>query len=655
MIALPSRQVHLDFHTSEHIPDVGAGFDKTNFQAALKLGRVNSITVFAKCHHSWSYYPTKIGRPHPTLARDLLGDWIEASHEVGVRAPIYYTVGWSATDAETYPEWVARCRDGSIAVHNFDPAAKSDDPKPAVSWKFLCPSGEYRDLVLEQTREICSSYDVDGFFYDICFHTVCFCPTCRSQMSKAGLDPARDDQAREWHVRKWQSFMAAANGIIHARFPDATVFYNGGASPYTPEWHVGDTHFELEDLPTSWGGYDKFPLRARYFANSDRPYLAMSGKFHGTWGEFGGFKHPSAIRAEAAAMIAWGARCSFGDQAHPSAAMDLATYRAIGEGYAYAQKIEGYGLDGKPCANLGLWLCGQEDHDQGTANMLLESQTDFEVIDPSQGLGRYEVIVLPGGRCLDGRSARMLEEYLVGGGRVLALGEGALDREGRRFILEVGARYLGVATCGLDYTVAGKKLAKGLVDAPFLNYAPALRAETTEAEVLATIREPYFDRTYARYCSHQNTPYQLQDAAHPAAWRHGRVVCLAHPLGAMYRAHGARLHRDLFLNALRMVHASPVLRAPLPSGGRVSLVHQPKKKRYVAHLLYAPPVQRGNVLVLEDFVPVRGVTVELRVPEKIVGAFTALPQKPAKLVRGKGVVSVAGVEVAGHAMVVFRY
>ncbi len=386
MIALPSRQVHLDFHTSEHIPGVGAGFDKANFQAALKLGRLNSITVFAKCHHSWSYYPTKIGRPHPALTRDLLGDWIEASHEVGVRAPVYYTVGWSATEAETHPEWVSRHRDGSIASRDFDPAAKSDDPKPAGSWKFLCPSGEYRDLMLEQTREICSTYDVDGFFYDICFHTVCFCPACRSQMTMAGLDPSRDEQAREWHVRKWQSFMAAANGIIHARFPDATVFYNGGASQYTPEWHAGDTHFELEDLPTGWGGYDKFPLRARYFANTGRQYLAMSGKFHISWGEFGGFKHPSAIRAEAAAMIAWGARCSFGDQAHPSAAMDLATYRNIGEGYAYAQKIEGYGLDGKPCASLGLWLSGQVDHDQGTANMLLESQTDFEVIDASQGL-----------------------------------------------------------------------------------------------------------------------------------------------------------------------------------------------------------------------------------------------------------------------------
>jgi hypothetical protein len=361
------------------------------------------------------------------------------------------------------------------------------------------------------------------------------------------------------------------------------------------------------------------------------------------------------MRAEAAAMIAWGARCSFGDQAHPSGAMDLATYRNIGEAYAYVQKIEGYGLDGKPCASLGLWPCGAVEHDQGTAGMLLETQTDFEVVDPAQGLGRYEAIVLTGGRCLDGRSARLLEEYLAGGGRLLVTGEGALDREGRKFLLDVGARYLGPAAYAVDYTVAGRRLAKGLVDSPFLNYGAALRAEPAGAEVLAAVREPYFDRTYGHYCSHRNTPYRLEDAAHPAAWRHGRIVCLAHAVGAMYHAHGARLHRDLFLNALRLVHQAPVLRAPLPSGGRVSLVHQPGKRRYVAHLLYAPPVQRGSVLVLEDQVPVRGVTVELRVPEKIVQAFTALPKKAAKLVRGKGVVSVAGVEVAGHAMVVFRY
>src|SRR5512135_150047 len=115
-----SRQVHLDFHTSEHVADVGARFDKHLFQEALTLGRVNHINVFAKCHHGWSYYPTRVGHVHPTLKRNLLGEEIEACHEIGVRAPVYYTVGFSVNDIHEHPDWAARARDGSMHKAFYD-------------------------------------------------------------------------------------------------------------------------------------------------------------------------------------------------------------------------------------------------------------------------------------------------------------------------------------------------------------------------------------------------------------------------------------------------------------------------------------------------------------------------------------------------------
>ncbi|MCS6758165.1 MAG: hypothetical protein MO852_02950 [Candidatus Devosia euplotis] len=68
------RQIHLDFHTSEHIPGIGVAFDPDNFVQTLKAAHVDSIAIFAKCRHGWSYYPTKAGAPHPQLVRpDLLG------------------------------------------------------------------------------------------------------------------------------------------------------------------------------------------------------------------------------------------------------------------------------------------------------------------------------------------------------------------------------------------------------------------------------------------------------------------------------------------------------------------------------------------------------------------------------------------------------
>ena len=68
------RQIHLDFHTSQHIPDVGAAFDPEEFAATLSRARVDSVTCFGRCHHGYIYYDTKAfpERRHPHLKRNLL-------------------------------------------------------------------------------------------------------------------------------------------------------------------------------------------------------------------------------------------------------------------------------------------------------------------------------------------------------------------------------------------------------------------------------------------------------------------------------------------------------------------------------------------------------------------------------------------------------
>ncbi|HBQ64939.1 MAG TPA: beta-galactosidase, partial [Clostridiales bacterium] len=140
---MATRQIHLDFHTSEHIPGVGSRFSRENFQKALKLGHVNSITIFAKCHHSWCYYPSEAGRVHPSLEFDLTGAMMDAAHEIGVRAPVYITVAWSSNDAEEHPEWIMRTRDGSVVMTSGTPDANLGDKRPIVSWKCLCVNSGY--------------------------------------------------------------------------------------------------------------------------------------------------------------------------------------------------------------------------------------------------------------------------------------------------------------------------------------------------------------------------------------------------------------------------------------------------------------------------------------------------------------------------------
>ena len=209
------------------------------------------------------------------------------------------------------------------------------------------------------------------------------------------------------------------------------------------------------------------------------------------------------------------------------------------------------------------------------------------------------------------------------GGSLLVLGDSGLDQDKTGFVLDVGAEYVGPAAYWLDYLVAGPELSKDMVASPFLNYTAAMRARLTDGVALAAIKEPYFDRTYEHYCSHMNTPYRTEDAPQPGAWRKGNLVYLAHPLGGIYYHHGARLHRQLFVNALRLLYTRQVVTVQLPSAGRVNLVHQPDRRRYVAHLMYAPPLQRGRCLVIEDMPALYDVPVSLDVPEKVARVYLA--------------------------------
>jgi len=655
MIRLATRQVHLDFHTSECIPDVGARFSKDNFQAALRRGRLNSITIFAKCHHGWCYYPTCVGSMHPTLGFDLTGAMIGAAHEIGVRAPIYFTIGWSAADAQRHPEWVVRDREGKPLLRGGTADARPDEKMPYVCWTWLCPTGAYAELIYAQTREICARYPVDGFFYDICFGPLCWCRTCTEGMKQAGLDPAREEDARTWHRQKWQQFMMECRKILHASHPDASLFFNGSANIYAPHWHEWNTHFELEDLPTTWGGYDKFPLRAKYFARTGKDYLGMTGKFHTSWGEFGGFKSARALRYECATMLAFGARCSIGDQLHPSGEMDLETYRLIGHAYEYVERIEPWCYDTEETTRLGVILSGQAKSDEGFARMLLEKQLDFDVVRADDDLSRFDVLILPDAVLLDEERAGSLRAFAERGGGILLTGQSGLDPGRTRFLLDVGANYMGAANYENDYLEVGPALNEVWVKSPILCYEAAAQVWPTDGEVLAQLREPYFNRTYAHYCSHRNTPYRLEPARHPAALRKGRIIYLAHPLCRMYYEHGMQLYRDYLVAALGLIYPSPVMRVEMPSAGRAHFVRQPTEKRYILHLLYAPPLLRGIALVLEDMPPLYRVKVELRVPEKVRKVYLAPQGRNISFDQKRGVVRLTVPKVECHQMVVLTY
>lgn len=661
---MPSRQVHLDFHTSEFIPGIGEKFDKKQFQEALKTGRLNQINIFSKCHHSWSYYPTKIGNQHPNLKFDLLGAQIEACHEIGVKCPIYYSVGWSASEAINHPEWVSRKKDGQYQALLYDFNAKGTDVKPENGWLWLCPAsgGPYNEFIQKQVEEICQNYQVDGFWFDI-YHVSnmgCYCEACIHRMLGEGIDMNDHNAVVRSVALAVKKHQTELRTTINKYFPDATVYFNATShvrneASFNERLFDLNTQQELEDLPTTWGGYDKLPLEAKYHLQNGDAIIAMSGKFHKSWGEFGGFKHSDAIKYEAAAMISNGAACNFGDQLHPSGQMDIETYRNIGRAYEYVEKIEKYGLGGSPVSKLGLWLTLNAKADLGVVNILLETHKDF-ILANDKNLEQLELLIVPSQSCLSDAQAKRINDWVKQGGKLIVFGEGALDKEGKSFILDVGADFLGRSEYQFDFTVVKPEIGKEVVSTPFLNYEAAFRIKPTSGTTLAAVREPYFNRTYEKYSGHRATPYQLEDSQYPAIIKNGNVIYFAHKLDQLYYTHAVRLHRQLVNNAIDLLYESPVLSVSnLPSCGRVSFLKQEKENRYVAHLLYSPALQRGEVMVIEDFLPVPGVEIEVNVPEKVKKVYQIPDGKKVDFKRNGNKMSIKVPTFTMHTGIVLEY
>ena len=599
--------VHLDFHTSPDIENIGELFNKEEFAKTLKDAHVDLITVFAKCHHGYSYYPTKVGTMHPHLKFNLLKEQIDACHSVGVKAPIYITMGWSKKDADEHPEWhqvnywtkKPRCYGNELEVG-------PDDTLYNCSWTTLCPNGSYLDYLKEITHEVCQQFDVsDGVFYDICFiDDACVCESCKAGMIKMGLNPDVFEDARKYYRIKHIEMMETLTGIVHSYKEGAPVFYNGGADMNRPEYHPYQTHYELEDLPTAWGGYDLMPLRAKYFEKYGKHFLGMTGKFHHSWGEFGGFKNKDALKYECADMISIGASMSVGDHLHPLGKIDKSTYNIIGHAFDYADKIEKYSENTKAYSDIAMWSSHNSDADMGCSKMLQIMHLEYDVLEAGDDVSKYNCIVLPDKVALSNEDKLKIVQFVKNGGKLIVSGNSVFD--------ELGIKNCGSNGFDLDYIQCDIDE----VCTPFLSYSNANKVEC-DGEVLASLHEPYFNRRVTHFCGHANTPFKMEKAEYPALVKTGNVLYFAHPIFTAYNKSGNYILQKYIMKGFNAIYNKSLKVEGLPSCGRVRMRKSEKEGFYALHLLYAPPVNRGNVCLLEDFPRLDGIKVTFNAQETV--------------------------------------
>ena len=625
------RQVHLDFHTSPLIPDVAADFDPDAFADAFADAHVQSVTVFAKCHHGMNYYPTKVGTPHPTLRRpDLLGEQIEALHRRGIRAPIYTTVGFEEDAATRFPQWRQLRADGTTARVGTGPLGKTPTPGGWVYLDFL--HRDYQDYIEAHVAEILASYPVDGLFFDILFHDrdgISGDATAAFRRDH-GLTADDEQTFTRFQSLAQQAFCDRFSRFIRGRSPKANIFYNlpivlhADAAVGSAAMAQYRTQWEIESLPSGYWGYYHFPRSGRRAMVGREPWFGMTGRFQRTWGDFGGLKPVPALEFECFRSQALGGGTNVGDQLHPRGRVDPGVYRLIGSVFASCAAADPFYDGTGPVPQVGI-VPSSGATDAGAADLALEgavqmceeSHYDAAVVDDSCDLAGLDIVLLPDAAVLTDRLLAKLRAFIAGGGKLIAAHRGGFDAAGRwGLAAEVPLAFGGPVDTVPTYWRPRADFLPADADGDRVVYRPgwfvAAAGAAADVRVLVDRVPPYFKRrTDATFSSHFQAPPVLEaDAAHPAVLAGPKWVYFADPVFGEYRQTGNGIVRDAWRAAMDLLVGPPPFGAGLPTTVGVYPRRHGDDLRLT--LLHYVPVRKAlDIDVVEDRMTFAGERLRL--------------------------------------------
>lgn len=603
-VDIPSRQIHLDFHTSELIPDVAADFDAADFVRTLVDAKVNSINVFAKCHHGYAYYDTAIGAKHPSLKIDLLGAMTHACKAAHINVNYYYSLVWDVYQSRLHPEWLVVGQDGK---HVGGP--------PTDAWPWLCMNSPYLDQVIRENKEIIANYTLNGAFFDTLKmpETGCYCQWCLADRKRLAL-----------------SDIFAHNKIIAKRVEKAltslvagTVFYNGRPVTGMRDELDAFTHLEIESL--------HFQHRVRYVRTLGKDCVGVTGRFPKSWG---------ALEYECLNFVANGVKTCIGDQLHPRGRLDAATYKRIGAVYRKLESIEKWTQGCRAVADIGVIATAATTAvDQGFTNMLVELHQQWNVLDLDSDFALYKLIIVPDEIRPSARLVAKLEEFVNRGGALIVTGT-SLVENGRFATRILGVTYEGPAKFKGEYMVLKPDPFGDLAATSYFLYQPGESIQAEQGtEVLATYGHPYL-------ISNGRAPME-RVTTEPLITKKDRAVYIANPFFRSYARDGYGIQKQVIGELIKLLMPRPSVIAPnLPSTAQITMLEQRTQGnlRRIVHILYYP----------EEPGLLENVQLSISLPQHPLGVVLIPSEQPLEFKHNEFYTTFTVPRVYGHQAIAFE-
>jgi len=665
-----SRRIHLDFHNSPVIDNIGESFNAAEFAETLKEANVDSITIFGKGTHGMCYYPTKVGKTHPGLKFDLMGKMISACKKSNISTLIYLCSMWDDHAASIHQEWLQVSKDGMLAGRH---------PLGTNTFREVCLNTEYVDYFLRLIEEIFNNYkDFGGFFIDmvvqdIKYNTGCICNKCLGSMESLGLDPTDDKDLRKHSKIIEQNFIEKVSNYIKGKNNKLFVLVNcrdkmmidKSLSVRTELPYM--SYLEIETLPSAivetgllWG-YDFFQKAVRYFTTLDIGVAAMTGIFHKGWGDFGSIKNKAALEYECFRTFANGATCCIGDQPHPDALLDKERYRRIGEVYGSIKNKEKWVENAEPVKEIGVVYSesdgvvgGANEAEYGALRILLEEKKQFHFLDRENNLDDYKLIILPDKVEMDDDFLKKLNDYSDKGGKVLLSGSSGIDINNKKVLFEkMNLDFHGDLDYDSPYIKLNKELGENIEDLLYIvdNGGFKIEAKDENIDILAKFWDPYFNRTYKHFTSHFQAPAR-KESKYPAIIKNKNIIYIAFPIFRNYRLFATLCYKKIIKNCMDILMPEPLIKSTLPSTAELTLFKR-GDSRIIMHLLHYIPVRRGLRLdVIEDVIPLFNQSIALKKTFTPSGIYSVPDMKEIDYTVSNDYINLKIPEINGHKMII---
>jgi len=558
------RRVHLDFHTPDFVDQVGEHFDAEAFAETLARCGVDQAAFFAKCHYGSAYYPTAVGRPHPGLKRDMLGEFVAAATRRDIRTFAYYSLGFDYWYATENPDTLQR------REPFFDSLC-------CGKWKAVCVSGPYGRYAWEQLSEIVKRYAVAGIWLDIVgYYPVCVCPCCREAFVDATGEalPFDDDRPADgigsayvsWQRGMLDAYTTKLAERIESIRPGCDLLCNtstgivekasGLRNQADGQWCEEAACFN----PVTLTGISLYPALFDSAVNP-RPFEILTQRFHHGWGDWT-LRSAAAMKFDVATTLAHGGLPSIGDQLYGDGSHEPVVYQRIAEVYGWLRPRQEFCGDSRCASEVAVFAARGRSGEgpggigyqaeacrfgEGLYKTLIDSQCPAAALPDVSAAGGRRVLLVDENLPDTAEAQQALTAFVESGGQLLAIGVGP-----RRYwpLLGIeGSEPLPGPVCYLRLC----EPPTAELAAPLLSRMSGRRVELTgAAEILAQFSEPLCGPG-ERFYSHQHAPAGPRTDM-PAIWRlgrgKGRVIAVATPLATDYHRTAYQPLRMLIMHLL---------------------------------------------------------------------------------------------------------